>query len=82
MNMRDLERDLIRLRSAIEQNVQRTPRRFLERFPHQTCKTVSLLTARFLRESGWGQPQLVANGDRAENGQSVTHTPGCIWTDT
>jgi hypothetical protein len=65
MNNAGLHRDLSAFRAAIERYVSGTPHPLLCRFPDQTCKTVSMLTARFLRERGWGDALLVANGNRS-----------------
>jgi hypothetical protein len=79
MDMRALERDLVRFRSAIDAYVHATPHRFLKGFPNQACKTVSMLTARFLRESGRGDAELVANGNRSRKRSARdTHAWLCL----
>jgi hypothetical protein len=78
LDIKEMERDLLRFRSAIEAYVQGTPHPFLHGFPLGKCKTISMLTARFLRERGWGDSELVANGNRSRK-RSVRDTHAWLY---
>lgn len=57
-------------RRALETYVGEDPHQFLARLPAGACKAVSLLLARYLHDMGFGSPYLVANGDRAPEGET------------
>jgi hypothetical protein len=60
-------------RRAAEDHAKNASDGFLRRFPRGTCKAASMLLARYLNESGFGEAELVANGDRGNEQAWETH---------